>query len=339
MSGEGGGQASRAAAYLILLGYRQTQCLSAATGLGVFDRLQSGPEAASDLALHCNADAHSMQRLLRTLVAMQVLSQDGDGRFHLTSIGSFFTSEQLGPVVRYMTIEPSWRSWARLGDSVRTGQRAFDLEHDMRDWDYYAANPNSAAIFDAAMRSLTAPSAASIIASHDFSTYRTVADIGGGDGSLLIAILSANPGLEGILFDRPHVLDRAAGRLAEAGVSRRCRTVGGSFLEEVPAGADAYVLKWILHDWEDRDAQRILNVCRRAMSTGGDLILIERVLPDRITPQDLEAVLADLQMMVMNGGVERNESEFRELLAGSGFRLESVTPTTTPVSVIRAIPV
>jgi O-methyltransferase len=238
-----------------------------------------------------------------------------------------------------MTSEPTWRAWSRLGDSIRTGQRGFDLEFGMRDWDFYAAHPDAGAIFDGAMRALTTPAAAPIIAAHDFSGYKRVADIGGGDGSLLIAILSAHPDVEGILFDRPGVIERAAPRLHESGLDKRCRTVEGSFFDEVPSGADAYLMKWILHDWEDRDAQRILAVCRRAMTTGTDLIVVERVAPDRVQPHDLELVLADLQMMVMNGGLERTASEFRELLAGAGFRLAAISDTGTPVSVLRAVAV
>lgn len=319
------------------MSYRRTQCIGAAVRLGLFERIRSRPRAAEELAEETSVDPPSLRRLLRALVAMELVIEDEEGRFRPTSTGMHFGSDELGPLAIYATSEPLWRAWSRLEDSIRTGQRAFDLEYGMRDWDYYTTHPQMGAIFDAAMRAVTSPAAASIIGAHDFSAYRIVADIGGGDGTLLSAVLTANPSVEGILFDRPDVVERAARGLTESGLGHRCRAVGGSFFDEVPSGADAYLMKWILHDWEDRDAQRILTVCRRAMAAGTDLIVVERVLPDRIGSDDLEAVLADLQMMVMTGGVERTESEFRALLAVSGFRLAEITATSAPVSVLRAV--
>ena len=323
----------------MLMSYRRTQCLGVAARLQLFDRLALKPQTAAELAEECRVDPPSLRRLVRALVAMDLLVEDEGGRLNSTPIGMHFAADQLAPMARYVTSEPAWRAWSRLEDSIRTGQRAFDLEFGMRDWDFYATHPEAGAIFDAAMQALTSPAAAAIIAAHDFSGYKRVVDIGGGDGSLLIAILSAYPGLEGILFDRPGVVERAAPRLRESGLEERCRAVEGSFFEEVPSGAGAYLMKWILHDWEDGDAQRLLAVSRRAMTTGTDLIVVERVAPARVGPADLELVLADLQMMVMNGGRERTESEFRELLAGAGFRLAAVTETGTPVSVLRAVAV
>ncbi len=318
-------------------GYRRTQCVAAAVGLGVFDRLQTGPATAAELANETGASAEHLRRLLRALVAMEVLSEDVDGAFRATELGAMFTSSELGPAVRLFTSQAQWRAWSRLEDAVRTGERAFDIEHGMRDWDFYARNPEIGAMFDAGMRSFTGSSAAGILAAHDFGSYGTVADVGGGDGTLLAAILSTNPGVAGILFDRPAVVERAAHRLAEAHLSTRCRIVAGDFLEAVPSGADAYVLKWILHDWEDPDARRILANCRRAMTEGSHLIVIERVIPERVGADDLEVTMADLQMMVQNGGVERTESEFKALLGESGFGSMTITATGTPVSVIHAV--
>lgn len=327
------------AAFLLLSGYRRTQCLGAAANLGLFERLASDRRTAAELAADTAADPPSLRRLLRALVAMDVLAEDQDGCFQLTPTGAHFVADEIGPLARYFVSQPQWRAWSRLEESVRTGRRGFDLEHGMRDWDYYVAHPEVGRIFDAAMRSLTRPTGAAILAAQDFSRYQTLVDVGGGDGSLLVEVLTAHPALRGILFDRPDVVERAQARLAKAGVGDRARTVGGSFLDEVPSGADAYLMKWILHDWEDVDARRILDVTRRAMSPGSDLLVVERVIPQDVGPRDVEAVLSDLQMMVMNGGVERTEPEFSELLARSGFQLASITPTTTPVSVLRAIAV
>lgn len=329
----------RGAALMLLTGYRRTQCLGTAVNLGLFDRLRTETATPGELAEATGTDARHLLRLLRALAAMEVMVEDENGGFRCTELGTHFTTEGLGPSARYMTSEPQWRAWMRLEDSVRSGQTGFDIEYGMSDWDYYAGHPESGAIFDAAMRSMTGPAAAPIVAAHDFSRYKTVVDVGGGDGTLLIAILAANPRLHGILFERPSVIDRAVGRLTEAGLGDRWRTVSGDFREGVPGGLDAYVMKWILHDWEDREAARILEACRRAMAASAELIVIERVLPERLGAKDLEVAMADLQMMVMNGGVERTESQFRALLDGAGFRLAGVEPTGTPVSVLRAVAV
>jgi len=327
----------RVGAHLILTSYRRTQFIAAAAALGIFDRLSSGPQPAPELAAASGSHAKSLYRLLRALVAMQVLEEDPDGRFRLTPLGRHYTSDGLGPAARYFASDPGWSAWSRLADAVRTGERAFELVHGMRDWDYYVQHPESGAVFDAAMRSLTSPSAGPVIAAHDFSRYRTVVDVGGGDGTLLAAILLAHPGLEGVLFDRPDVVTRARERLAAAGLADRCQMVSGSFLDSVPEGGDAYVMKWILHDWEDGDAERILATCRRSMAAGTDLVVVERIVPEHIGPQDIEIVMSDLQMLVMNGGVERTERQFAALLAATGFRFVSLTATGTPVSVLRAV--
>lgn len=332
-------QPTRLTAHLMLISYRRTQCIGVAVGLGLFDRLAAGAQTADELARERDVDARSLRRLVRALIAIGLLVEDGAGMLHNTEIGEAFTADQMAPTARYMTSETTWRAWSRLADSVRTGERGFDLEFGMRDWDYYAAHPDAGAIFDGAMRALTSPAAGPIMAAHDFSGYRKIADIGGGDGSLLIAILTAYPEMRGILFDRAGVIERAMPRLLEKGLADRCEAIAGSFLDEVPRGADAYLMKWILHDWEGRDATRILAACRRAMTPGSDLIVVERVAPEHVGPDDVELVLADLQMMVMNGGMERTESEFRELLAGAGFRLDTITGTGTPVSVLRAVAV
>jgi orsellinic acid C2-O-methyltransferase len=330
-------EANRVAAFLLLTAYRRTQCIATAVGLGLFDRLRSGTATAGELSRETGADARKLLRLLRAMVAMEVLVQDASGGFLCTELGRLFAGDQLGPMVRFLAGDPQWRAWSKLEASVRTGQRAFDLEHGMRDWDLYAADPKVGAIFDAAMGSMTGPAAQAIVAAHDFSTSAVVVDVGGGDGTLLAAILTANPHVHGILFDRPSVIARAVRLLTDARLHDRCRTIAGDFLEEIPSGADTYLMKWILHDWEDRDATRILTNCRRAMEAGSDLIVVERLIPETVSANDLEVVMADLQMMVTNGGVERSEPEFRDLLRNSGFELLGVTPTGTPVSVLRAV--
>lgn len=330
---------ARVAANRLISAYRQSQCVGAFADLGLAEHLSAGFFDAAALAAAARAHEPSLRRLLRALTAMQVVAVDGDGRYSLTPVGEHLRGDRLGPSARMFTSPTHWASWARLDHSVRTGERAFDLVHGMRNWHYYATHPEAGALFDAAMSANTGPIAKAVIAAYDFSPFGLVADIGGGEGTLLAEVLEAHAGTRGLLFDRPDVIARGRQLLAERGLSDRCETVGGSFFESVPRAADAYVVKSILHDWEDSDASIIVGRIREAAEPGAVLLVIDRVLPDTAGPEDLEALLMDLEMLVNTGGLERTESEFRALLAGSGFRLHRVVGTTTPNSVLEAVAV
>jgi hypothetical protein len=191
------------------------------------------------------------------------------------------------------------------------------------------------------MASITSGLAEAVVSSYDFSGFGRVIDIGGGDGTLLAAILRSAPAARGVLFDVPAVVDRAKPALEAAGVLDRTELVGGEFRAAVPPGADCYALKWILHDWKDHVCTTILRRCREAMTSpdGATMVVIERVLPERVGPEHLDLVLSDLNMMAMTCGRERTEAEFAELFAAAGFRLDRVVPTGTNLSVIEASPV
>jgi len=314
----------------LIWGYRRSQCVGVAVELGLPEKLAAGPRSASDLARECNAHEKSISRLLRVLVAMGVLTRDGEDRFALTPLGDELREERQGPLARYLTSEPHWMSWLHLGHSVRTGERAFDFVHRMRDWDYYASHPEHGAIFDHAMSAITKPVSKAVATAYDFSQFRVVADVGGGDGTMLIEILNRNPKLRGLIYDLPGVIERTRHRLEDAGVHDRVEMVGGSFLESVPAGADLYIMKSIIHDWEDADANRILKHLRAAAGDkNAPLLLIERVLGDDSAQEDIDNLLSDLNMMVNLGGQERTEAEYAAMLANAGFRLERVIPTGT----------
>lgn len=223
---------------------------------------------------------------------------------------------------------------------MRTGERPFDHLYGMDVWEYYAANPDEGARFDAAMAAITGGLAEAVVSSYDFSGFGRVVDVGGGDGTLLAAILRSAPSARGMLFDVPAVVDRAKPALESAGVLDRTELIGGDFRTAVPPGADCCVLKWILHDWEDDVCTTILRRCREAVTSAeGKLVVIERVVPERVGPEHLDLVLSDLNMMAMTSGRERTEEEFAELFAGAGFRLDRVVPTGTNVSVVEATPV
>ncbi len=317
--------------------YRQSQCLRVAVELRLPELLTPGPKSSAELATLTSAHEDSLRRLLRALAAMQVLVEEPSDHFALTSLGEQLRSDRLGPAVDLFNSPLYWKVWQSLDHSVRTGGRAFDHVHGMRDWDYYASHPQDGRRFDAAMSANTGPVTKAVVAAYDFSRYRHIADIGGGEGTLLCELLRAYPDIQATLFDRADVVERAQKRLRDEGLADRVEFVGGSFFDSMPTGADAYVMKSIIHDWSDEEAIRILSCCRTAVDPGVHLILIERVLPERATPDGLEIFMMDLNMLVNTGGRERTETEYRELLGAARFRLQTVVTTDVQVAVLEAV--
>ena len=308
------------AMWRLIIGFRSSRALGVAVELGIPKFLSRHPHTAAQLAGDTGAHEPSLLRLLRTLVALGLLAEDESGRFSLTAAGEEMREDRLGPLIRFLLHDLDWSTWGRLDYSIKTGKRAFDLVHGMRNWEYYASHPKEAAIFDAAMQALTRPVAEDVARLYDFSGMKTVADIGGGDGTMLLAILRRHPHMRGILVDRPDVVERAGRRFEEVGLIERVQLAGGSFFESVPSGADAYLMKSILHDWEDDEAVAILRRCREA--GGSRLLVVERLLSERIGPDDIGTVLSDLNMLVNPGGRERTVAEYAELFERGGFRYE-----------------
>lgn len=231
-------------------------------------------------------------------------------------------------------------SWKELEYCVRTGEPAFRLRGVEDTFVELAQNPEQAADFDAAMADFTKLAAVAVAANYDFSRLNTVVDVGGGTGALLIGILRAHPHLHGVVFDRADAAERARQHIARRGLAGRCEAVAGDFFEDVPRGGDAYVLKHVIHDWNDERATAILQNCRRAMGTGGTLLLVEGVYPARVE-QSAEcrgAAANDVNMLVNTGGRQRAEHEFRALFDAAGFTLTRVVPTPMPISVIEGVP-
>jgi hypothetical protein len=314
-------------------GYQVTQAIHVAATLGIADRLRDGARDSDALARETGTHAPSLHRVLRALASVGVLHEGADGRFALTAIGECLRSdadEPVGAWAAFVGRPYHWQAWGALLHGVRTGENAFRSVHGTDVWDYRAAHPEEGAIFDAAMTDIMRRANAHLLAAYDFGRFGTVADVGGGRGAFLSAILAANPGMRGILFDQPHVV-------AEAVVGERCAVVAGSFFDTVPEGADAYVLKAVLHDWEDEDAVRILRRCRAAMPPGGALLVVERDLGGPNEAAD--AKLSDLNMMVGAGGRERTAPEFAALFAAGRFALHSATPSAIGLSVFEGRPV
>jgi hypothetical protein len=230
-----------------------------------------------------------------------------------------------------------YEAWSSLVHSVRTGEMAFEHRFKMTAWDYYASNPEEARNFDQTMAAFSAKFTPAILASYDFGRFSRVVDVGGGNGTLLAGILKEWPHLRGTVMDLPQVIEHARRTASARGLNGRCEFVSGNFFQAVPRGADLYMLKWIIHDWDDDRAVSILKKIRVAMDSYGRVILVETILPSGDQPSF--ANLFDLNMLVMTGGRERTEAEFRRLLTRAGFRLSGLIPLTLDTHIIEGKPV
>ena len=317
----------------LIMGYRQTQAVHVAAELGLSDLLAGEPVSVADLAAATDCDPRSLRRLMRALASIEVYRELPDGRYTSTPLGDQLRSDSAGNsrAQAVMVGRPYlWQPWSALLHNVRTGENAFTAVHGRGPWEYRADHPDESTIFDAAMTSISDRAAAAILQAYDFSRFATVVDVAGGRGALLAAILARHSALRGVLFDQPHVVARAD----LAGVEDRCDIIGGDMFSEVPAGGDAYLMKAILHDWEDPQAHAILRACRRVMPSSGTLIVVERLLD----AADQHVAFSDLNMMVGPGGLERTAGEYAELLGAAGFRLTKTVPTATEWAVIEAVP-
>ncbi len=307
--------------------------ISAAAQLGIADALEDGPMAESELAAALGCDQDALGRLLGVLAAEGLLEADENDRFGTTVLGAQLRSQALGPLARYVGAPFSWSPWLRLKETVQTGDAAFEIEHGQELFDYLADHPSESEIYNAGIDAFTRHDARALASAFDFSNYETVADIGGGMGTLLIELLRRWPHLRGVLFDKEHVVRAAESRLREAEVLSRCRTVAGDFFAKVPAGADLYIVRHIVHNWADAEAARILRNCGAALRPGGKVLVVEGiVLPGH--RKDTTRLL-DLEMLVLSGtGRERSKPEFRRLFGEAGLRLASTNPLASTARLI-----
>jgi SAM-dependent methyltransferase len=318
------------------------QAIYVAAELRIADLLAEGPRTSEDLAAVTGANAPSLHRLLRALTTIEICREREDGSFEITPMGSLLGADVPGSL-RSWTIwwgTHLWRVWGNLLYSVKTGESARKLLIGTDDFKHLEQDSEAAAVFNQALVELTRLTSESIVRIYDFSALKRIMDVGGGYGELLIAILRASPATSGVLFDLPHAIEGGKRRFEKAGLASRCEFLEGNFFESVPSGADAYILKSIIHDWDDRNSKLILENCRRAMVEGGRLLLIERVLPDRLEVlTDHQAVVrSDLTMLVAQGAKERTESEFQDLLSSAGFRVTRVLPIGMTFSIIESFP-
>jgi len=307
--------------------------------LGIPDLLKSGPKTAEELAEATKMHAPSLFRILRALASVGVLSSANGGRFAQTPVSETLVTDAPGSLRWFAVSElgqEHYPAWGNLMHSVKTGEIAFDNFFGVDIWKYFQQTPEDAAVFNDSMSSVTAATNEAILSLYDFSNFGTVVDVGGGHGGLITSILKSNPKVKGVLFDAPQVIEGARPKLEAAGLAQRCETVAGDFFKSVPAGGDAYVMKWIIHDWDDEKSITILRNCRSRMRANGRLILVDCVVPESDEPHFSKFI--DLNMLVMTGGKERTAKEFEQLLGAAGFKLLRIIPTELPTSIVEAEP-
>jgi ubiquinone/menaquinone biosynthesis C-methylase UbiE len=308
--------------------------LYVAAKLGIAVLLADGAKGSEDLAQATGTHPHSLYRVLRLLASQGVFAEVESRRFALTPLATLLRADVPGSL-RALAIRTGgldWRPWGALLHSVRTGTPAFDHVYGMSLFAYLAQDAEAAQVFNDTMTMFTQRNTAAVVGAYDFSAVGTIVDVGGGHGALMAAILEASPRTRGILVDLPAVIEGARRQITARGLHPRCELVAGDFFESVPVGGDAYILKWIIHDWDDERAITILRNCHRAMVPGGRLLLVEALIPFDNEPHFGKS--ADVTMLAFTGGMERTEAEYRVLLDSAGFVLTRIIPTDSHSSVL-----
>ncbi|HEX2914360.1 MAG TPA: methyltransferase [Chloroflexia bacterium] len=323
----------------MLSGMMSARALQAAAKFGIADLLKDGPKGVAELAEITGTHTQSLYRLLRALTSCGVFSEIEPQVFSNNPLSSFLQSDVHGSMrnmTRMWGDDWRWASWGELAYSIQTGRPAFNRIYGKNLWQYFEENnPSSGRLFSQAMTSFSESVNGPVVASYDFSGIDTLVDVGGAHGSSLSAILKAFPSLNGVLFDIPAVIEGAKEPLQAQGVLERCRLVAGDFFESVPAGADAYIMKFILHDWDDEHCLQILRNCRKAIQPGGRLLVVEQLIPAGNEPAFSK--ILDLEMLAILVGRERTAAEFEQLFEESSFRLSRVIPAPADFSIIEGI--
>jgi O-methyltransferase domain/Dimerisation domain len=322
----------------LVTSYRISQSIYVAAKLGIADLLKDGSKTSEELASITDSHAPTLYRVLRALASIGIFAEDSNGRFGLTPLATCLQTDipnslRASAIIR--SEEVYRKPWSHLLHTVKTGETAFQHVYNMGLFDYLAQNPETAGLFDGAMTGYSTTIIDALLAAYDFSSVRQLVDIGGGQGSLIGAILQKYPTMQGILFDQASVLEGAKPLLEALGVADRCQLIAGNFFESIPDGADAYIMKNIIHDWDDEQAITILKNCRNSMAKNAKLILVESVIFPGNEPS--VAKLLDLEMLVLTGGKERTEAQHQALFEASGLQLTNIIPTTSWQSIIQGV--
>jgi len=318
----------------LIRGYWTTQAIFVAAELRIADLLSDGPKYPDELGRQAGVKGDMLYRVLRALASIGIFAEDLEGRFMLTPLAETLCGDSGQRAYARLHGQELYQSWEKLLEAVRTGDAGFVKAFGMPAFEYFSKNPERGAVFDKAMTGHHGREGDPMLDAYDFSAFNSLVDVGGGNGSLLIAILKRHPHMHGVLFDLPRVVDRARTVVEDAGFRERCRVVGGTFLESVPSGADVYLLRHIVHDWSDEDSATILRNCRSAMKPAGKVLVVEIVVPAGNDPSF--AKWMDL-MMVTYGGKERSEKQYRHLFALAGLQLTRIVPTNAGISVIEGV--
>lgn len=313
-----------------------TQGLWVAAELGIADILAAGPRTVEELAEETRAHSGALYRLLRALASVGIFAQDTQLRFSLTPLADLLRTDAIYSqrAIATMMGEEFHAAWGELLHSVRTGEPGFKKRFGMPFFQYMTEHPDRHSIYDAAMTGVHGGETEPMLEAYDFGSFKTVADIGGGNGLVLAAILKRHPAIRGILFDMPSVADRARSTILSSGLADRIRIEGGDFFSSIPADADAYVLRHIIHDWEDTEAITILRQCRKVMAPGGKILVVEMVLPPGNEPSFGKWL--DLMMMLV-AGRERTKEEYSRLYSAAGLKMTGVIKTNSDVSIVEGI--
>jgi SAM-dependent methyltransferase len=320
----------------LITGKWRSQAVGVAAELGIADILKDGPRSTREIATAVDASEDAVYRLLRALASLGLFSSLPEHRFALTPLGQYLRSDVPGSLrgfARFAGHDVTWRPWGELAYCIKSGKPAVDHVFGVGIFDYLETHPDVAAVVNDGMTAVSAAQAAAVMEAYNFSGIDTLVDVGGGHGLLLAMILKAHPAMRGTLFELAHAVKGARRLLEQHGVADRCAVVAGDFFDAVPAGGDAYIMKLVIHDWDDERALRILRNCHRAMRPRSRLVVVDRVIAPGDEPDPAKFV--DLEMLVLtHGGRERTQEEFNQLYAQAGFELVRIVATRGPISVI-----
>lgn len=322
----------------MLFGFAASRAIGVVAELCIADLLKDGSKSAEELAQQTNVHARSLYRVLRACASIGIFSEDVNKRFSNTPLAEPLMSDHPASLKAFaIMIATDWQyqTWAELPYSVKTGKPAFDKVHGMSSFDYFWSNDKAGKEFNDAMTSNSAFTSAAVVDAYDFSSISKLVDVGGGHGFLLASILAKYSNVKGVVYDTPAVVAEARKLLDAHGVGERCETVSGDFFESVPAGADAYIMKYIIHDWNDEQCVSILSNCRNAMKKDGKVLVVEMVVPPGNEPSP--AKFLDLQMLLYLPGCERTEAEYIALFDKAGLTFTRVVHTRSPFSIIEGV--
>lgn len=319
--------------YELISGYWLACCIRTVAQLDIADHLLNGPQTLKELAKETESDERSLYRLLRVITGAGIFYEREDGAFELNDFGATLLTDVPGSVKPWAlaNLGEHYPAFGELAYGIQTGKVPFELAHGMPVWEYYKQHPEEGANLAKAMAGMSGAVVETITETYDFTPYKTIVDVGGGNGALMFSVLNASPESTGIILDEPYVIEQTVQFIPED-LKERCAVMGGSFFEEIPAGADLYMTKWVIHDWNDDEAVQILKNIHQVMPAGGKLLIIDSVIPDdsRNTPH--AGKLLDINIMAMTTGKERTLGEFRSLLERSGLNFIRLIETDTEIS-------